>query len=225
LSTELQAQGLKLSEAEVVLANRADVRLAYTRLREQHSVETVVREAIGVAEKLGPQENPPKDLDSDWLIRLFDHAKHVTHADMLKLWGRVLALEARAPGTYSLRALDALSTMSRAEAEAFDRLATCAYETEDGRCGVLVQIGRRSNRFIAEKDLHVLASTGLLLFEDGLIGSLRLRSIDGVARCRIGGVAVKITSTGGRGSILTDDGHRGDCCRSSGKPALPRVRD
>ncbi len=67
---------------------------------------------------------PDADLNDDWLYRWNDYSGEVSEEDLQKLWGRLLAGEFKAPGTYSLRCLDFLRNLSRPEADLIAKMAS-----------------------------------------------------------------------------------------------------
>ena len=70
-----------------------------------------------------PQVPPEANVDDDWLYRWRDSASQVSSEELQNLWGRILAGEIKAPGTYSLRAMEFLRNLSQEEAEAIAKLA------------------------------------------------------------------------------------------------------
>lgn len=70
------------------------------------------------------EQSPPEEkVDDDWLYRWRDSASAVSSEELQNLWGRVLAGEVKAPGSYSLRTLDFLKNLSQQEAESIAKLA------------------------------------------------------------------------------------------------------
>jgi hypothetical protein len=61
----------------------------------------------------------PDAINVDWLLLLFDKARLVSDDQMQTLWARVLAGEAKEPGSFSKRCLDFLSTLEKDEANLF----------------------------------------------------------------------------------------------------------
>lgn len=70
-----------------------------------------------------PQKPPEADVNEDWLFRWRDSAGQVSQEQLQNLWGRILAGEVKAPGSFSLRTLDFLKNISQDEAEAIGKLA------------------------------------------------------------------------------------------------------
>jgi hypothetical protein len=69
------------------------------------------------------QVPPDRSIDEDWLFAWREHAGKVSTEDLQRLWGSVLAGEVKAPGRYSIRTLEFLKTLSKAEAEMISKLA------------------------------------------------------------------------------------------------------
>lgn len=69
------------------------------------------------------QEPPEAKIDEDWLFRWRDSASNVSAEYLQHLWGRVLAGELKAPGSFSLRTLEFLRNVSQDEARAIEKLA------------------------------------------------------------------------------------------------------
>ena len=69
------------------------------------------------------QAPPDNDIDEDWLFRWRDSASQVSNEELQNLWGRVLAGEFKAPGSFSLRTLEFLKNITQPEAEAIAKLS------------------------------------------------------------------------------------------------------
>lgn len=96
------------------------------------STADVIRREINVTRALlhaeaeldGDGQKPPEEkVDEDWLYRWRDNASQVSTEELQSLWGRLLAGEVKAPGTFSLRTLEFLKNLSHAEAASIARLA------------------------------------------------------------------------------------------------------
>ena len=97
------------------IEDRSDKRLEYQSRKEQANIESVTTTAaIELAKEESVAPEPPND---DWVTRFFKYAQDVSSGQMQDLWGRILAGEIRRPGTYSLRTLDFVRNMTKAEAE------------------------------------------------------------------------------------------------------------
>ena len=93
--------------------SRAQSRLDYQSRKEQENLEAVT--SIAAAELASDESVPPESPDEDWITRFFKYAEDISAEQMQELWGRILAGEIRAPGTYSLRALDFVRNLTEHE--------------------------------------------------------------------------------------------------------------
>lgn len=98
-----------------------DVVIADTIRREAN----ITRALLQAEEALesDPQTPPDAKINDDWLYRWRDSASQVSTEELQNLWGRLLAGEVKAPGTYSLRTLEFLRNLSQQEAEAVSKLS------------------------------------------------------------------------------------------------------
>lgn len=71
----------------------------------------------------GDQPPPDREVDNDWLYRWRDSASTVSNEELQEMWGRVLAGEVKAPGTFSLRTLEFMKNLSPDEAGLIAQLA------------------------------------------------------------------------------------------------------
>ncbi len=98
-------------------AKRTEHRLAYQELRKQANIEAVVDNAYD--ELKWNEEISATPVDEDWTIRFFNCIEDVSNEKMQLLWGKLLAGEARQPGSFSLRTLETLKSLSQKEAQIF----------------------------------------------------------------------------------------------------------
>ncbi len=125
------------------IEGRSTARLAYQDTRQQENIEAVVKEAIQYAneqEEVGdiPNIDGEKKPDEGWILEFNDLAKNLTQEEMRNLFGRVLANETLTPGTFSLRSLITLKTITNKEALSFQKL--CQLYIQD--LGVVVHSTR-----------------------------------------------------------------------------------
>lgn len=107
------------------------------------------------------QVPPSRDVDEDWLFAWRDHAGKVSAEDLQRLWGSILAGEVKAPGRYSIRTLEFLKTLSKAEAVMISMLASYVI---DGR------IARSQSEYLESKGLNF--STLLIMQELGVVSGV-----------------------------------------------------
>ena len=116
------------SEIDITdLHRRAMRRWIEEEATRQKNMEDVTAKAL-------PQLNEnanPDSIEDDWLVNFFAKSRIVSDNEMQKLWSRVLAGEANAPGTYSKRTVNFLSALDKAEAALFTELCGFAWMIEE----------------------------------------------------------------------------------------------
>jgi hypothetical protein len=109
------------------LASRSNAQgIADATRREINTSKAVIFAEDMLAED--PQVPPDRPVDDDWLFAWREYAGRVSTEDLQRLWGGVLAGEIKSPGAFSIRTLDFLRALSKAEAERISRLARFAIE-------------------------------------------------------------------------------------------------
>lgn len=107
------------------------------------------------------QEPVERQVDEDWLLLWREHAGKVSTEDLQRMWGSVLAGEIKAPGSYSIRTMELLKTLSKPEAELISKVASYVI---DGR------IARSQNDFLTSKGVSF--SMLLRLQEMGVVSGV-----------------------------------------------------
>lgn len=101
-------------------STRALSRLDFQERKRQANIENVT--SVAAAELTGEVEVPEEKPDEDWVTRFFSAAQDISSEQMQDLWGRILAGEILRPGTYSLRALEAMKNLTAADATLFQEV-------------------------------------------------------------------------------------------------------
>lgn len=110
------------------LLKRAEMRERLQKIREQKNIENVIGYAQQELLGKGPIPNTP--IDDDWMTRLLNNAKEVSSETMQFIWGKILAGEVIAPGSFSKRTLDTIRNLSQVEAQAFQSIAPLVFFTD-----------------------------------------------------------------------------------------------
>ena len=103
-------------------ASAAQQNLLLERMRGDVNVAKAVLDAEAELEN-DPEPPPEQTVDDDWFTRWRDSASKVSSERLQMLWGKVLAGEVKSPGTFSLRTLEFLKTLSQEEAAQIEMLA------------------------------------------------------------------------------------------------------
>ena len=128
IEARTERQVRDLMDANVATAENAAIDRGLDResamqtreVREAQNIRDIVVEA---AQSLEGEEVEDYESDGDWAAHFFDGAANVSNHDLQQIWARILAHEARAPGTTSKRTITALRHLSRDEARRFADLA------------------------------------------------------------------------------------------------------
>ena len=105
---------------DVMRAAEASVAVEHAR-KEINSAKAVLYAEEQLAGD--SQQAPDRRVEEDWLYAWKEYAGRVSAEDLQKLWGSVLAGEIKSPGRYSIRTMEFLKTLSKAEADVISKLA------------------------------------------------------------------------------------------------------
>jgi hypothetical protein len=100
------------------LHKRAMRRFLEEEAKKQSNMECITAKALPLLE----EKSLPQNVEDDWITNFFDKSRIVSDTDMQKLWSRVLAGEANAPGTFSKRTVNLLADLDKRDAELFTNL-------------------------------------------------------------------------------------------------------
>lgn len=145
------------------LHRRAFHRFLEEEAKKQTNIEEITRQALPQLE----DKSQPEKVEDDWIANFFDKCRLISDIEMQRLWSRVLAGEANAPGSYSKRTVNFLSSLDRSDAELFTKLCICAW-----RIAYLVplvydvQAEIYNKHGITFSTLSHLESIGLIQFEN-----------------------------------------------------------
>jgi len=150
------------------LQRRAFFRWLNEEAKKQRNIEEVTRQAL-------PQLNDksqPENVEDDWIVNFFDKCRLISDAEMQQLWSRVLAGEANAPGSYSKRTVNLLSSLDETDARLFTQLLTFGWLIGDVIPLVYdVLDGIYVKRGVTFESLTHLDTIGLVKFEH--VGGLK----------------------------------------------------
>ena len=107
---------LDLSAQEIKELFGASLLLTCGKQNRQHkNIQAITQKAMAAL----PDTVDDKTVDEDWIAHFFEDCKNVSNEQMQILWGRLLAGEITKPGSFSIRTLDFIKSMSTEEAELF----------------------------------------------------------------------------------------------------------
>jgi hypothetical protein len=106
--------------AQLMLSPESEMRLMLDQRRHKALGGAVAEAAFELKDVTTFPNSLP---DEDWVARYVEAASQVSDQKMQEVWGRILAGEIKKPGTFSLRTLHVVTTLSKFEAEYFERYA------------------------------------------------------------------------------------------------------
>jgi hypothetical protein len=142
-----------------LLAERAVSRREFQNAVEQDNIEEITSYA---AEELSHEETVSSEsVDPDWIHRFFDIARGISNEEMQMIWGKILAGEVKRPDTYSLRTLELLKNLSKAEAETFVKVAKFGIKV--GEMAFFINLDYlKTNHDVNYLDILLLKELGIL---------------------------------------------------------------
>lgn len=155
------------------IAKRAEFRANYQLLCEQKNIEKVVENAYQGLLDAPAVSNTP--VDEDWSTRFFNIVKDVSSDEMQHIWSKILAGEVEKPGSFSMRTLETIRNLSRAEAMTFQKLAPFIVMSAGSAC-ITSEASVYQKYGITYDDIMLLDECGLMVSESSLQWTLTFES-------------------------------------------------
>jgi hypothetical protein len=95
--------------------------------RNQLNMEAITEQALPM---LGESARP-EEIDEDWIVNFYAHARMFSNEEMQALWARVLAGEANKPGAFSRRTVNLMGSLDKSDAEMFTLLCRFNWQVDD----------------------------------------------------------------------------------------------
>ena len=109
------------------LQRRAMTRFITEEAKKQSNIESITTRALPQV----TEDAKPQDIEDDWVTHFFDRGRLISDADMQKLWAKILAGQANAPGSYTKRTIDILANLEKDDAITFAKLCGFAFKLDD----------------------------------------------------------------------------------------------
>lgn len=151
---------MAISELKIQdIHKRALSRVLFEETQKQVNIESIIENAIPYIKS----DAKTDEMEIDWLVKFFEHAKLVSDEELKYIWSKILAEESNEPGTYTKRTLNILSELEKADAILFNEL--CKFKVDNNRVFVFDhQDLIYNNRGINFITLHHLEDLGLIKF-------------------------------------------------------------
>ena len=105
------------------LHRRAMHRFLEEEAKKQSNIEAITQNALPLLEG----KSAPQNVSDDWITNFFDKSRIVSDEEIQRLWSRVLAGEANAPGAFAKRTVNLLADLDKEDAILFMRLCGFAW--------------------------------------------------------------------------------------------------
>ena len=120
--------------------------------RRKHIIETQkannLQAVLNIALNVTINEQTNENLDPDWFFTFSSMAEEIHSPPMQELWGKIFAVEVARPGSFSLRTLQLLKTLTHRDAKVFARAVSVASKrNNDPVPRILVGYHRRKGLF------------------------------------------------------------------------------
>lgn len=109
----------------------------FRRLKEQNrlnNLKSIMTIAMGVTYS----ESTSEQLDPDWFHAFTAMAENIYSPAMQELWGKILAVEVQRPGSFSLRTLETLTSLTQRDADVFSRVCQLSCKRNSEATPILV---------------------------------------------------------------------------------------
>lgn len=147
---EAEGDSMIIMELAKERASEVAVRAAHRMLDLETSRQGNLEAVVAKAALELPSEVSAEAVDTDWATRVMQHCQDISDDEMQTLWAKLLAGEVAQPNSFSLRTVQALSQLAKAEAVAFESL-----------CAQAPTIGGQHLPLLFSTDAAELKSAGL----------------------------------------------------------------
>lgn len=164
-------QSDKVAVYDEGLRFRAGRRLVAEELNKQKNIEDVVEEADKLLQADPTSSATQDEVDKGWVDECLDGAGKAYNEDLKQYWAKLLAGETRAPGTYSLRAVDFMKKLSKKDAERIRLLCELVMYTYNNDGAVILRYDHSS--YYKYTDMRYLMELGLIDASSTVVIQLR----------------------------------------------------
>ncbi|WP_426060313.1 DUF2806 domain-containing protein [Hymenobacter sp. B1770] len=153
-SGSIQAQLTQDSYKPLTLIERGNNRVAYQNAMSQLNIEAINGFAANALENETQVSDEP--VSQTWINRFYRTGGDVSEPEIQAIWGRILAGEVKQPGSFSLRTIGFLSTLTQSEANDFQRL--CSYLWKEKTEGLFIALEHSAQSELNKKMLSLLTA-------------------------------------------------------------------
>jgi hypothetical protein len=108
------------------IEQRALIRMVREEGKKQENIESIAAQALPHLK----DDAKPEAVEQDWLTHFFDRCRLISDQQMQTLWSSILAGEANAPGSFSKRTIELVSTLDKSDAALFSNFCSFVWMFE-----------------------------------------------------------------------------------------------
>lgn len=145
--------------------------LVGVELRKQENLDIIFEKTLQLLKDIPDNNVSAEEVADTWMLKFIESSSYSTEDMVRNMWSKILADEICSPGTYSLRTIKVLETMTKSDAEAFKRIASKCFKT-------VITIGEfhfipaskkiRDKMLIDFADVMLLEEIGLLVTDKSI---------------------------------------------------------
>lgn len=155
-------------EGERLIGKKWDIRLENLNKIKESNLESTIYNSQNYLSNTQISTN----LDQDWFLHFISLAQDVSNSEMQNIWSKILAGEFIKPGSFSMRTLNVLKTITKKEAELFEKY--CSFVCIiDNNFGIKLQYGN-----ITLNKFGFTLNELILLKDIGLVSNMHDRSCE-----------------------------------------------
>ncbi len=165
----------KISIDNKEFVQRTQNRLVAQELNRQNNLENIIDQSYEMLEC--EKEVTDEPVDKDWMSRFLNYAADISNEEMQFVWSKILAGEVKQPGSFSLRTLDVIRSISKTEAAIFQKMVPLII-SDDGSLFVSAEesINRKYGLFYGE--IMRLDECGLIISNGTVVLNFTIENND-----------------------------------------------
>lgn len=136
----------------------------------EHRIESAVAHAA--AELAGAAQVAETPVDPDWMTRYFRTVQDISRDDAQLVFGKILAGEIKEPGSFSVRTIDLLASLSQEEGQTFNKLCSFVWLRDGSPFAIISSVGGVQEAFVPNfSELRHLSDIGLISFSSSTLNN------------------------------------------------------
>lgn len=133
-------------------------------MKKQENIQKIVENALIQLATTQDSEVNDEPVNESWMLHFLDSSGFATEEEVQRMWSKILSDEVKKPGSYSLRTLKALETMTKEDADTFTIICNNSFGIlfEDSHfvCSKMFQKSIKGAKFL---DIVKMEELGLLV--------------------------------------------------------------